>query len=257
MNEISQLNNDIIKTYNEVYQSFDNYLSNYSEQRKRYHYKNLVPMFYRDFKETSDKILFVGINPSYNESMYSGINKDIFKFSLFKENNVDVQLNLIEELIKIQEGLIHGNYKNLKQIQYFKHLESFSQAIGFKNSWVHFDLFPNRCTDQMIFTKAIMQNEFNDYKQICIRRFNKIVNDSNFRAVFILNKASSIFIRENLNDLKFSIPYKDFKDPSYGLYYFKKTPFILFKQLSQGATSKKELSQFMEITKKYLTTKNK
>ena len=252
MNKLSQLNNEIIDSYNDVHQTLDIYLSEYALKREKNYYPNLVPMFYKDFEETTNKILFVGINPSFSLKMYSDIDKDIFSYSLFKEKNIDVKITLIEELIKIQEGLIYGNYNKVKQIQYFKHLDSFSQKIGFQNSWDHFDLFPNRCTNQGIFTKALMQTEFNDYKKKCITRFNKIVNENNFRAVFILNKASSNFSRENLLGLKIFESFKEFKNPTYGLYHLNKTPFILFKQLSFGATSNKELEMFLEKTKTYL-----
>ena len=252
MNKISELNKTIINSYNEINQSLDIFISEYADQKKKEYFTDLVPMFYKEFTETSNKILFVGINPSFNQRIYSGINLGIFKYSIFREKNIKNKIKIINELIHIQEGLIYGNYSYLKQIQYFKNLESFSYKVGFENSWVHFDLFPNRCTDQFIFTKAISRNEFINYKKLCLNRFDKIIKENTFKAILILNKASSIFIQKNLLNLELSKRFEEFKHPIYGLYFLNKTPVILFKQLSQGATSNIELKKFSTRIKNIL-----
>jgi hypothetical protein len=93
MNKISQLNNEIIDSYNDVYQKLDICLSEYAKKREKNYYPNLVPMFYREFEETSDKILFVGINPSFSLKMYSDIKiveclKDIYKNLMSNVDNI-------------------------------------------------------------------------------------------------------------------------------------------------------------------------
>jgi hypothetical protein len=252
MNQISQLNQEIINTYDEICQYFDIFLDEYASKKGKIYISDLVPMFYNDFNETSDKILFVGKNPSFSKKFYSSIDQNIFKYSSFKNKDSYEKASHINELIRIQEGLKNGNHKDVHQIQYFKQLEKFAIKIGCKNLWNHFDIFPNRCTNQKIFTDVLMKNDFSNYKYVCVKRFEKLMEIHPFKAIFILNKASSTFVRDNLQKLIKIRQFHEFRNDIYGIYQFNKTPIILFKQLSQGATSNYELEIFKKLVNEYI-----
>jgi hypothetical protein len=252
MNKISPLNQEIIITYDGICQHFDLFLEEYSSKKGKKHISDIVPMFYNNFNETSDKILFVGINPSFSKNFYSSIDHNLFKYSFFRSKDFDEKASIVNELIRIQEGLINGNQNDVSQIQYFKQLQKFAIKIGYENSWNHFDIFPNRCTDQEIFIKVLEKDDFNEYKHACIKRLENLLQTHPFKAIFILNKASSIFVKNNFNNLTKIRQFSEFRNDIYGIYEFNKSPIILFKQLSQGATSNYELEIFKKIVNEHI-----
>lgn len=240
MSSISDLNKQIIQSHKKFYQDIDKALALKASQFKLSYHGNLVPMFYRDFVNITDKILFVGINPSFNFKMHKGLDQDLFRFDLFNKKDESEQKIIINNLIEIQEGLKYGNKAEIKQIGYFKCLETFSQKIGFHNNWLHYDLFPIRCTSQNLFKTIINQKEVEKYKSQFLDRFLTIVKLNKFKAIFIFNLQSSQFIIENIPQLELYQRFTGLQNDIYGLYNLNKTPVILFKQLTGGGTKNYE-----------------
>ena len=60
MSNISDLNKQIVQSHKNFYQDIDKALALKASQLKLSYHANLVPMFYRDFVNITDKILFVG-----------------------------------------------------------------------------------------------------------------------------------------------------------------------------------------------------
>jgi hypothetical protein len=236
----SDLNKQIIESHKIFYQQIDRELASKAIQLNLPYYGNLVPMFYRDFTNIADKILFVGINPSFSLKMHKGLDKDLFRYDLFSEKDKNQQKEIINNLIKIQDGLKYGDKAEIKQIGYFKCLESFSQKVGFYNNWLHYDLFPIRCTSQNLFKTVINQKELENYKSQFLDRFLTILKSNKFKAIFIFNLQSSIFIKDNIPELELVQKFAGFKNEIYGIYNLNKTPVILFKQLTGGGTKNNE-----------------
>jgi len=252
MGIISKLNWDILENHKFVYSNLNKSLKELANTRGIPYHEDLVPMFYSDFSKKTGKILIVGINPSFNDKIHKGYDKNYFKYTSFNKLDENEKSQKIKDLIELQEGLITGKVKNQKQIQYFKKIELFSNEIGFNNSWSHYDIFPIRCTNQNLFISCINQNQFKKYKSDQLKKFNSIIDKNNFKAIFILNKVSSCFLRDEIQEMKFIKKFNDFKDPIYGLYKIKNTPVILFKQLSQGATSNTEFEKLINQTRNLL-----
>lgn len=252
MSDISNLNKQIVQSHINFYQSFDKNLTSKARQLNINYYGNLLPMFYREFNNVDDKILFVGINPSFNYKMHKGIDKKIFQYDFYIQQNEKQQKETINNLIEIQEGLKYGNKSLIKQISYFKCLESFSNNIGFCNHWVHYDIFPIRCTSQNLFKNVLNQKEFELYKSEFLKTFLKIVNENKFKAIFIFNLQSSIFIKDNIPELVLNQRFIGLKNEIYGHYHLNKTPVILFKQLTGGATTNIEKSNLISYLKSNL-----
>jgi hypothetical protein len=249
MHKLSELNNFILENHSTHYSNIDRLLSTEANRRGISYFNNLLPMFYDEFVNSSNKVLFIGINPSFNDSMHSGVDLDFFRFDLFKGRSKDDQINIINSLVKFQHGLKHGNNNGQKQIPYFKSLESFSNNIGVGNNWEHYDMFPIRCTRQDLFKSILNKKEFIEYKSTFLNLFLDLLKLNKFKAVFVLNSDSSNFILENFNEIKFIKSIEGFKINKYGLYSLYGIPVILAKHLLQGATTKNELKALIEFSK--------
>ena len=110
------------------------------------------------------------------------------------------QEKTIEKLIGIQDSLIHGgqiNDNGLKQINYFKAIQSFLNSVKYSGSWGHCDVFPIRCTSQQLLLKVL--NEFDDYKSKAIDLYLQHLKKGKYKLVLVFNRSASHFILKSFN----------------------------------------------------------
>lgn len=109
-----------------------------------------APLFYDEFKQGG--LLFVGMNPSFSirsfksilkNTEYKNLDPEIF----LKWNNVSVNLNLIEDCIKIE------NYAYTNYSLYFGRMKEIAKSVNL--GWQHIDLFLYRETAQNKFVTRI------------------------------------------------------------------------------------------------------
>lgn len=247
--QINKINQEIIKEHYKMYSLIDNLLEERAYKKKIPYFKNLVPMFYNDFIRNHKKILFIGINPSFNYDFHKWVERDLFNFEIFKNKSDDEQLEIINQLIEVQNELKHGYRNKTNQITYFKTLDKFSNNIGYSQNWDHYDLFPIRCTNQKIFNSILNESELENFKSTFINLFLKIIEETKYDIIYILNKDSSKFIFENLKELQFIKPINGAKNSMYGLYSLNRRNIVFYKHLSGGATSNIEMDEFIKFSK--------
>lgn len=264
MNTITPLNEEILDLHGRFLKKIDSLVTNLYERAEgkkidtHDYVKDLLPVFYRDFKNEPGKILITGINPSFSYNFYPKIDKRIFSYSKFLKISFIKKVETITHLISIQESLIYGNkYSDigLRQLEYFKVIEEFVNEIGYKDKVDHYDIFSNRCTSQDLFIRAVKQLE--EFQADSFHRFRKIVNNYPYKLVLILNAQASRFIKKNLNlkPVRIGIFNSNY---NHGFYKWDQAPevtFLLFKILSgRNRPSRDEKKILLKEVKKYLTS---
>ena len=169
----------------------------------------MAPIFYPEFRDTSRKILYVGINPSLTDDMLS-------KFRLVHGDVRILQLDhlsglqgferdaAISRLIDFQAALKGRNdrLKGVGRIAYFSKIEGLhKEAFGGSDiGWEHFDLFSYRFTRQPFVEKAFQvkrrkkSDKVGRYFESSILRFATLVESGGFMGVVVLNAAASKYL---------------------------------------------------------------
>jgi hypothetical protein len=210
-------------------------------------YEDLVPMFYPEFVETENKLLFVGINPSLTNKAHAYLRDNkIDSFQNLIASPHEIREEIIEKLIKYQHSLIHGP----NPIPYFTMINGSSKCINPNHKLEHYDLFSIRYTNQNLFLRLMRTKEMKPYHSGSIERFKKVLEGHKFKAVIFLNRHGSELIHE---ELKLNEPIDgSFKNRIYGYYRCNDVKLFLFKQLTGGGTTPTEREKFEELVRRNL-----
>ena len=166
------------------------------------------------------KILFVGLNPSYQNNAH---NDDFFNFdesiSRAKINKI-AQLNECSKYVKDKDGNNNKNYYG----KYFNPLNDISKALNLE--FYHHDMFLMRERSSKT-VKSLIEDKHTDLNDFGIAQFkilNAYIEDAQPRVIIIPNAmASRYFLKQNQSVITI--------DEENGIYYTKtkhgKTPTIL------------------------------
>jgi hypothetical protein len=169
-----------------------------------------APIFYPEFRDTSRKILYVGINPSLTENMLSkfeSVHGELCLLSLeYLEGLKGGELEgAISRLIDFQAALKGRNdrLQGVGRISYFSKIEDLHKEAfcGCGIGWEHFDLFSYRFTHQPFIVKTFQVKRRKNSERIgrffesSIKRFATLVESGGFMGVVVLNAAASKFIQ--------------------------------------------------------------
>jgi hypothetical protein len=206
---MNPINYDILGDALECFDEIDSVVSSFGVESESMP-KGMAPMFYPEFRDTSGKILYVGINPSLTGDMLSKFEKvlgdgrklhlDHLKYLQGSERD-----EAISRLIDFQAALKGRNegLKGVGRIDYFSKIDGLHrEAFGGSDvGWEHFDLFSYRFTQQKYVEKAFqvkqrMKSEkVHRYFISSMMRFVDLVENSGFRGVVVLNAAASRYIK--------------------------------------------------------------
>jgi hypothetical protein len=166
-------------------------------------YDGKIPLLYNHFKEGESQLLFIGLNPSFSDNIFSSFkstNKD-FESPWSNKNEYDIFFNSrkieSEDILKIIE--IHEN--SIEHYPYFNKFKEIEKET--KKKFTHIDLFHCRRTSQKKFIDDLLKYEKrNDY----IKKSIKILE------VLIKQISPKIIIIENTATRDFLIKYASFPD---------------------------------------------
>lgn len=184
-----------------------------------------APLFYGDLKK--DKLLFVGMNPSFSLRGFRTILKDteyadIDPPTFFKWSNISSNLALIDDCIKVEEYA----YKNYSP--YFGRFVEMARQVGLE--WQHIDLFLWKETSQTNFMDRVRtKGKLNEFGLDQIKLFEEILVDVEPKCVVVANATGSEILREYIKgDLSW--------DEERGFHWFtrggKKIPMFFTSMLS-------------------------
>lgn len=171
-----------------------------------------APMFYPDFGDSFDKVLYVGMNPSITEKMESWFvglhgSADMLNLEHFKSSDAGTRKESMQRLIEFQAALkgkaeVSGG---AKRIIYFTALENFhASTFGeYAPPWEHFDIFNYRSTYQNHMRRTFLKSRLRSSEPVkrffdsSIARFAELVKAERFRFVVVLNALASGYLREH------------------------------------------------------------
>jgi hypothetical protein len=169
-------------------------------------------MFYPDFGDTSEKVLYVGMNPSITEQMESWFvglygSADMLDLEYFKVSDSNARKESMKRLIEFQAAL-KGKVElpgGARRIPYFTTLENFHVSAFGESSpdWEHFDIFNYRSTYQdhlrRTFVKSRIQTSeaLKGFFASSINRFEELAGANRFRFIIVLNALASRYLKEN------------------------------------------------------------
>jgi hypothetical protein len=211
------------------------------------------PMFYSDFGDTTEKILYVGMNPSITEKMESWFievhgSDSMLNLEYLKGLELSKKEETINKLIEFQAAL-KGKIElsgGVKRIPYFTTLDNFHKT-AFSNSspsWEHYDIFNYRSTYQPHLKRSfrkknlISSKHLNELFVSSINRFGDIVKSKNFKCIVVLNALASSYLRENK-----ILGLERLSNGDTG-------NIILAKQLTVGGTTKNERKELLTRMRK-------
>jgi hypothetical protein len=213
-----------------------------------------APMFYPDFGDTSEKVLYVGMNPSITEQMESWFvglhgSANMLDLEYFKISDSNAGKESMKRLIEFQAAL-KGKVElpgGARRIPYFTTLENFHVSAFGESSpdWEHFDIFNYRSTYQdhlrRTFSKSRIQSSeaLKGFFVSSINRFTELVEKNNFRCIVVLNALVSRYLKENKVLGLDRLPNGTLGN------------IILAKQLTVGGTTKEERRDLIVQLKKF------
>ena len=74
-----EINRNILELHNSFLYDMDIALREHHEKENKVYVTGLVPVLYPEFKDTGNKLLFVGINPSFRQKQYGNVDASIFE----------------------------------------------------------------------------------------------------------------------------------------------------------------------------------
>jgi hypothetical protein len=215
-----------------------------------------APMFYPDFGDTSEKVLYVGMNPSITEktvSWFTGLHgsADMLNLKHYMESDMSAQKIAMNKLIEFQAAL-KGKAElpgGARRIPYFTTLCNFHASVYGKSSpeWEHYDIFSYRSTYQDHLRKSFLKSRLSSSDSIkglfdsSIKRFEMLVETNRFKSVVVLNSLASSYLKEHK-----VLGLDRIKNGTMG-------NIILAKQLLGGGTTKTERT---ELTSRLMMLSN-
>lgn len=184
-----------------------------------------APLFYDELHK--DRLVFVGMNPSFSARGFKTILKDTEyadtdMVSFFKWQNISSNPKLIDDCIKM-ENYAYQNYS-----QYFGRPIEIAKKVGLE--WQHIDLFLYKETSQSDFMNRVRsKGVLNEFGMDQIKLFEEILVQIEPRCVVVTNATASEILREYIkNDLSW--------DAEHGFHWFtrggKKIPMFFTSMLS-------------------------
>lgn len=155
-----------------------------------------APLFYNELHR--DRLLFVGMNPSFSARGFRMILKDteyadIDPTSFFKWKNISANPDLIEDCIKVEK------YAHEKYSQYFRRPADIAERVGLE--WQHADLFLYKETSQTDFINRVRsRGVLNEFGMDQIKLFEDILVTTKPRCVVVTNATGSEILREHIKD---------------------------------------------------------
>ena len=150
-----------------------------------------VPFCYSEIKIGG--ILFVGMNPSFNESsMLKNIEKSGIKgfgIESFKLSDENLKKQNIKNIIEFDE-YTRDNYP------YFSKFKTLAENVGMKDKWEHVDLFCLRETSQhdVAVRLGLNKNSYTKFAEEQLGIFSRLVTFASPKVIIVANaKASSIY----------------------------------------------------------------
>lgn len=155
-----------------------------------------APLFYDELHK--DRLLFVGMNPSFSARGFRTILKDteyadFDMVSFFKWQNISSNPSLIDDCIKM-ENYAYQNYS-----QYFGRPIEIAKKVGLE--WQHIDLFLYKETSQSSFMNRVRsKGKLNEFGMDQIKLFEEILVQTEPRCVVVTNATASEILREYIKD---------------------------------------------------------
>lgn len=155
-----------------------------------------APLFYDELHK--DRLVFVGMNPSFSARGFRTILKDteyadFDMVSFFKWQNISSNTKLIDDCIKM-ENYAYQNYS-----QYFGRPIEIAKKVGLE--WQHIDLFLYKETSQSSFMNRVRsKGKLNEFGMDQIKLFEEILVQIEPRCVVVTNATASEILREYIQD---------------------------------------------------------
>lgn len=155
-----------------------------------------APLFYDELHK--DRLVFVGMNPSFSARGFRTILKDTEyadtdMVSFFKWQNISSNPKLIDDCIKM-ENYAYQNYS-----QYFGRPIEIAKKVGLE--WQHIDLFLYKETSQNDFMNRVRsKGVLNEFGMDQIKLFEDILVQTEPRCVVVTNATGSEILREYIKD---------------------------------------------------------
>lgn len=155
-----------------------------------------APLFYDELHK--DRLVFVGMNPSFSARGFRTILKDteyadFDMVTFFKWQNISSNPSLIDDCIKM-ENYAYQNYS-----QYFGRPIEIAKKVGLE--WQHIDLFLYKETSQSDFMNRVRsKGKLNEFGMDQIKLFEEILVQIEPRCVVVTNATASEILREYIKD---------------------------------------------------------
>ena len=173
------VNNDILELSKDHYEIFD----------------GKIPILYNEFKKGEAQLLFIGLNPSFSDNIFSSfkpINKEfespwsnkVEYDNFFNSRNIESK-----DILKIIE--VHEN-----SIEYYPYFNKFKEiAIETNMKFLHIDLFHCRRTSQKVLIDNLLKYpERDDYIQKSIKILKVLIEQISPKILIIENTATRNFL---------------------------------------------------------------
>jgi len=190
-----------------------------------------VPMFYDTPKKGG--ILFIGMNPAYNQREVDKLVKESSIFSMKEMKELYNYSSFIKNKDKSQrvDFLIDREEYWIEKYPFFKQMKKI--ASDNKTFFQHLDLFFFKETKQNELLKKIIEKEtkdyitFNDFGKDQLKLFKEIINQHAPKLIVVANaKASQIFKQEFADSLEWN--------EKRGYHLFKNNTPIFFSGMLSG-----------------------
>ena len=158
---------------------------------------NRIPLFYS--KPKKDCLLYVGLNPSFNEKFITKIEQENDINFNWKRDFL-LTNKIIEKIVEIESGVKDENNKIFYK-SYFGRLSRFAQKVGC--DYEHVDIFFLRETNQTEVKKVIFDRgeSLNEFAKAQIKLSFKIIEETKPKVILVINAlASKIYYNEFLHN---------------------------------------------------------
>ena len=197
------VNDEILKIWNTHKDDISDLLGKVDPSQKM-----LAPLFYPNIQEIKNTILFIGLNPSYNESLVDKLAGNQNLTELLK-NWHDLNQDEIEAIIEFDTSVKELDEKGEKTkhpyFQKFKYIvdlinESGNSGKLFK--WEHIDLFFYRMTSQSKFKQLIFidkrETELNTFAKKQIILSKKLIEFMQPKLIVVANAFASTLFKDKI-----------------------------------------------------------
>ena len=197
------VNNEILKIWNTHKDDIIDLLGRIDPSQEM-----LSPLFYPDMSQHKNTILFIGLNPSYNERLVDNLSENQNLTELLK-NWHDLNQDEIEAIIKFDTSVKEPDEKGLKtKYPYFQKFQYIVNSINeSKNStellkWEHIDLFFYRMTSQSQFKQLIYldnnQTELNNFARSQLVLSKQLIEIIQPKLIVVANAFASTLFKEEI-----------------------------------------------------------